>query len=286
MPHNERHGCVLKLHRADGFGEVSTAQAEPKAFEKTGLRPIGTIIAVNYLALGVAANFNELPAGSERARRQRCSERTASANSPQQHGGARNRADRVSLSLTKAQVTNLLAAVRHAQQKGLPLNRMITVHWEAAGVPLNAMARATGRLTDLLSKTLARHGSCTAWVWVHEGGDNKGGHCHLLVHVPSTLVALVARRQRSWLKRITGKSYRPRVILSRPIGGLLGLEIGNPELYAANLTAAVGYLTKGIEAEAAAACNILKLEPGGSVIGKRCGTSQNIGRKARKEDHG
>ena len=160
------------------------------------------------------------------------------------------RADRVSFSLTAAQVTNLRAAVEHADKIGLPLNRMMTVHWEAAGVPA-AMAKATGRLTDLLTKALTRHGSATAWLFVHETGDGKGGHCHLLAHVPASLADLVSRRQRSWLKRITGRPYKPRVILSRPIGGLLGLETGNPDLHAVNLAAALGYVIKGADSEAA-----------------------------------
>lgn len=287
MPYDKRHGHALKLHRSSGFGEVSNYGAEPIMPEDTGLRQIGTFVAINNLALGIAANFEIEHAGSERAHRERCSERTAGGRQ-QKHGrgGARNRADRVSLSLTPSQVANLRAAVEHAQRIGLPLNRMMTVHWHAAGVPLEAMAKATGRFIDLFSKALTRHGSVTAWAWVHESGEGKGGHCHLLAHVPPALAYLVSRRQRSWLRRITGRPYRPRTILSKPIGGLLGLEAGNPDLHAVNLMAALDYLTKGIDPTAADACNIVKLEPGGRVIGKRCGTSENIGSKARKEFDG
>ena len=66
---------------------------------------------------------------------------------------------------------------------------MVTIHWEASGVPLFGMAAATGRFIDLLAKLVARHGGCTAWHWTHENGPGKGGHCHLLVHVPAVLVA-------------------------------------------------------------------------------------------------
>jgi hypothetical protein len=48
---------------------------------------------------------------------------------------------------------------------------------------LEGMAKATGRFTDLMAKALARHGSGTALLWVHENGDRKGAHCHLLAHV-------------------------------------------------------------------------------------------------------
>jgi hypothetical protein len=81
---------------------------------------------------------------------------------------------------------------------------MITIHWEAAGVPLDGMARATGRFLDLLTKTLARHGSRTTWLWVHENGEEKGGHCHILLHVPDHLVPRLTGSQKGWLRLITG----------------------------------------------------------------------------------
>ncbi|NTZ41780.1 hypothetical protein G7A66_01490 [Altererythrobacter sp. SALINAS58] len=158
---------------------------------------------------------------------------------------------------------------------------MITIHWELAGVPLEGMAKATGRFTDLMTKTLARHGSPIAWLWVHENGHNKGGHCHLLAHVPPGHVRRLSGLQKGWLRRITGQPYRPRVIHSKPIGGRLGLEAGNPELHAVNLEVALAYVLKGASPDAAARFGLERLEPGGRIIGKRCGTSQNIGAKAR-----
>ncbi|MFO0705269.1 MAG: hypothetical protein U0412_00290 [Nitrospira sp.] len=193
-----------------------------------------------------------------------------------------NRADRQSHALTAAQVANLKAAESHARRIGLPLTRMITIHWEAAGVPLSGMAKATGRFTDLMAKALNRHGSRTAWLWTHENGDRKGGHCHLLAHVPADLVPVLTGLQRGWLRRITGKPYRARVIRSKPIAGRLGVEAGNPDLHAINLEAAFAYILKGASPEAALQFVLEKLEPGGRVIGKRCGTSQNIAAKARK----
>ncbi len=197
--------------------------------------------------------------------------------------GARNRADRESYALFEAQIANLIDAHGQAQKIGLPLTRMITIHWEAAGVPLDHMAKATGHFTDLMTKTLARYGSRTAWLWVHESGDGKGGHCHMLAHVPADLVAVVTALQRGWLRRITGKPYRARLIRSKPVGGRLGLEAGNPELHAINLDAALAYVLKGASSEAASQFCLERLEPGGRIIGKRCGTSQNIGPKARAQ---
>ncbi|WP_190276447.1 hypothetical protein [Tsuneonella flava] len=96
----------------------------------------------------------------------------------------RNRADRESHALKPAQIANLKAAERHAEKIGLPFTRMISIHWQAAGVPVAGMAKATYRYADLLTKALARHGSRMAWLWTHENvpgnGHDKGGHCHLL----------------------------------------------------------------------------------------------------------
>lgn len=204
-----------------------------------------------------------------------------------QRGGARNSKGRMSDALTGAQVAELVAAADHAAATGLPFTRMITIHWQAAGVTLEAMTAATGRFIGLLAKALARRGSKTAWLWVHENGDGKGAHCHLLVHVPPDLVPVVQRLRRQWLRRITGQTFLARVVKTDVIGRRLGLETGNPALWAENAGKALGYLLKGVTPGAPEAAIVMALlgylEPGGRIIGKRCGTSQNIGRKARNE---
>ena len=263
-PQSARHGGALKLHRDCGFGGVSIAPLQPQSPANPPITRTGTALAINYLTSGVAA----LSVGGTG------------------RGGARNRADRESHALTAAQIGNLKAAERHAEKIGLPFTRMISIHWQAAGVPLAGMAKATYRFIDLLTKALARHGSRTAWLWTHESvpgnGHDKCGHCHLLAHVPAALVPIVTALQRGWLRRITGQPYRARVIHSKPIGGRLGLETGNPDLHAVNLEVALAYVLKGASAEAASQFGLERLEPGGRIIGKRCGTSQNIGAKAHK----
>lgn len=257
---SQGRGGTFETSPVRASGEVSKARRPDNTARKQRPGASGTPLAISKLPLGVAALST---AGTGR-------------------GGARNRADRVSHSLTAAQIANLRAAESHAAAIGLPFTRMLTIHWEAAGMPLSGMAKATGRFTGLLRKALARHGSETAWVWVHENGDRKGGHCHLLVHVPAHLARLISRRQRGWLKRINLHSYRARVIYSRPIGGRLGLEASNSDLLLANSQAALAYLLKGAAPEAASQFGLERLEAGGRVIGKRCGTSQNIASKARK----
>ena len=149
------------------------------------------------------------------------------------------------------------------------------------------MTKATGRFIDLFTRALARRGYRTACAWIHESGEGKGGHLHLLAHVPPTLAKPIARLQIGWLRRITGRPYRKRVIRSDAVGGRLGLETGNPPLHAVNLQVALGYVCKGASQAILDAAGLdREHEPGGRIIGKRCGTSQNIGAKARGEHDG
>lgn len=254
------HGRTFETSPERQNGEVSIVPSKPKRPTILPFAETGTAPAINYAKLGVPAN---LPCSSGR-------------------GGARNSASRESDALTNAQIANLSSAERHAAAIGLPFNRMVTIHWNAAGVPLVGMAKATGRFLDLISKTIVRHDKRTAWLWVHENGDHKGWHCHLLVHVPADLVMRVAGLQKRWLRTITGKPYRASVICSKPIGGRLGLEVGNPELHAINLAVAFGYLCKGAPQSILDRHGIDRQhEAGGRIIGKRCGTSQNLSLKAR-----
>lgn len=262
---SDRHGGTFETSPFCGFGEVSIVRSEPLTPSNPPIAETGTTPAINYLTPSVAPNC---------------------ANSPGR-GGARNRAERESHGLTLRMIGNLKAAERHADAIGLPFTRMTTIHWEAAGLPLDRMAWATGRFIDRLTKTLTRHKSATAWLWVHENvpgsGYDKGGHCHLLYHIPADLVDRVVGLQKRWLRAITGRPYRKGVIHSRPVGFLLGLEKGNPALHFENAQEALGYVCKGAQQDALDAAGIDRQhEPQGLIIGRRCSTSQNIGPTERK----
>lgn len=201
-------------------------------------------------------------------------ERTAT--SPAKWGGARNRADRESYGLTAAQLRKLCAAAARSVTLDLIPNRMITIHWERAGVPLDGMAEATGRFLDSLSRAIRRRGFSVAYIWVHENGPAKGAHCHILTRVDPSLVPVLTRLQRGWIERISGAKYRKATILSRPVGGLLGLETSNPALLAVNAEAALRYILKGTTPEIAQAFGLDRSERGGRILGKRCGISQTL----------
>jgi hypothetical protein len=262
---SDRHGGTFETSPNPRNGEVSIVRAELLKPVNQAIAETGTAPAIKYITPSVAANCASSPG----------------------RGGARNRADRVSHALKAKQIANLIAAERHADAIGLPFTRMTTIHWEAAGVPLRDMARATGRFIDRLTKALIRHGSGTAWLWVHENvpgsGHDKGGHCHLLYHIPAEHVDRVVRLQKRWLRAITRRPYRKGVIHSRPVGFLLGIEIGNPALHFENAQVALGYVCKGAPQAVLDAAGIDRQhEPQGLIIGRRCSTSENTGPSARE----
>lgn len=213
-------------------------------------------------------------------------------------GGARNRADRVSDCLSLIQAKNIIEAAQFAAAIGLPFNRHVTIHWERAGVPDSRAAAATGRFLKLasdgiakrcsklekLSKNQASGSAQFAWVWVREndaaGGGAKGSHVHILLHLPAS-ATWSGWRNRRWLERIAGKPYRAGIIRTARIGGTARAAALAPAVYQANLAAVVGYVLKSACPAAARALGLERLEAGGSVIGKRAATSQNIGPAAR-----
>jgi hypothetical protein len=197
-------------------------------------------------------------------------------------GGARNSASRYSDALTVKQTAEIVAAAQFAARIGLPLNRHLTIHWEAAGVPDCRAAAATAAFLTLARDWLRKRGAALAWAWTRENGDGKGSHVHILLHCRPELARAFAGMQRRWLRRVTGKPYRARIIRTARIGGTLTAAQTAPAVYAENLAAVVAYLLKGASPAAAREVGLERLEAGGRVIGKRAGTSQNIGRAARE----
>jgi len=211
-------------------------------------------------------------------------------------GGARNRVDRESRSLSIAQAENIAAAAGHALRLGLPLNRHVTWHLEKSGVAPVDGAKAIGRFLKLHRQFLASRGQPFACVWVREDDDgdrSKGAHVHILMHVPSAAAPAVTGRQRRWLRMVTGQPYRAGSLHTSRIGGTVRAAETSPDVYRVNLAAVLVYVLKGGEPGASAAFRasdnpfvaslaLSRHGEGGRVIGKRCGWSENIGAAARR----
>ena len=212
-------------------------------------------------------------------------------------GGARNRVDRESRSLSIAQAENIAAAAGHALRLGWPLNRHVTWHLEKSGVAPVDGAKAIGRFLKLHRQFLASRGKPFACVWVREdddGDQSKGAHVHILMHVPSAAAPAVTGRQRRWLRMVTGQPYRAGSLNTSRIGGTVRAADTLPPSYWVGFAKVLDYVLKGIEAGASAKLRsssnaLFRMLPlyrhgqGGRVIGKRCGWSENIGAAARAD---
>ncbi|RED17494.1 hypothetical protein DFR46_2541 [Parasphingopyxis lamellibrachiae] len=181
--------------------------------------------------------------------------------------------------LTNKQAVNLARAAIHAWEINLPLNRLLTIHWEAAGVKDEQAGRATSKMIKLISDWLSTRGLQTAWIWVRENGLREGSHVHIAIHVP--IDTSLGPKQQRWLRRITGIKYRKGVIKTRCIGRSAKAAFSEPTGYSINMLNVVAYLLKGINPTSAKEIGLLRCSPTGVIVGKRSATSQNVGTKAR-----
>lgn len=205
------------------------------------------------------------------------------ARLPQPWGGARNTRHRTSDGLTAKQVADLIDGAAFAWAAGVPFNRHVTIHWEAIGITDDHAAAATTAFLKRATDWTRKAGGQFAAVWARESGDGKGSHVHILLHVPTALTRRYSAMPRRWLKALRGDAPHVKGTLhTRSIGGSLTAAGAVPEHYAENLRAVVGYIVKGALPAAAEAHGLSKLEPGGRIIGKRAGTTRNIGRAAQQ----
>lgn len=193
-------------------------------------------------------------------------------------GGSRNRRDRASDCLTPAQCKALIAAADYSDWLGCRFNRHWTVHYQKAEISEIRATAFIGRLLKLVREYAKRNNAAFTCIWAREGGDGKGGHVHILMHLPSALS--LAGRTRKWV-RLAGGVCRPGVSEIRQVGGRKkSADIGDAH-YQHNAAAVKGYLLKGASVATGKALGLRLYGETGRVIGKRCGGSENIWTTAR-----
>ncbi len=195
-------------------------------------------------------------------------------------GGARNRADRESWNLTERQCRDMIAAADFALANGLPFNRHWIVHYERAQIAETDAAKFVGHLLRLASAYVRREVGQLAALWARENGDGKGGHVHILLHVPAGIT--LRNRTRRWIVA-AGGTYRARVSRVKVIGGTLNNVDPASPYYRENMRTLVGYLLKGATTATGSAMGLHRYSEGGRIVGKRAGWTQNIGKSARAE---
>lgn len=180
-----------------------------------------------------------------------------------------------------AQVGKLREAVQHAGRLGLPLNRHISLHLGCLGIDQIDAVAAIGHFLKLAREWIRSRGGDTAAVWVREDGIGKGNHAHILLHVPA---GLTLGRNKKWARKIGGGTYRVGAIETTRVGGRAQCSEDGSDHFFINLANVTRYILKGADPEAAKAFGLKRHGEGGEIIGKRCGTTENIGPTARSRD--
>ena len=196
-------------------------------------------------------------------------------------GGLRNSALRTSEVLNDRQVEALLEAARYAIAAGRVFQRHWTIHYGKAGIAPQDGARFVSKLLDQVSKQAKREGGEMTALWVRERASGKGEHLHVLLHLPAAM--RLQGRTRRWIVA-AGGNWQPGISKVRIIGGRLSKGSGSCEaVVRENAANVVRYLLKAADSETGERLSLPKSGKGGTIIGKRCGWTQNIGRRARKD---
>jgi hypothetical protein len=185
---------------------------------------------------------------------------------------------RTSTHITLQQAENMMKALAFARVIGRALNTHATIHWVGTKAGDDPDGRRFARVREGLDKWLMRHGvtgGLTA-VWVRERGSGGFGeivHCHMLFHLAHPFlrgrkhVEVVRALERLVDRHGDGNFADFTLKLTSPDdpNGLYLIKGGGPGVWRK-------YGVPGCWRE-----------PQGFVHGKRCGTTENIGPKAREQ---
>ena len=182
---------------------------------------------------------------------------------------ARNVRTRWSAFIRPEAATNIILAAGHASKTGRDLNRFVTINFDQ-GELLGRAQGALGAYLKLGADWLRLRGVEATHVWVLENGPGKGLHVHILQHVPRELSPHYSALQKGWLRNAGLTPNKANVIRSKGIKSPRALR------------GVLKYLLKGGHPEFLQQfCGQIRGDGGSVIYGKRCGTSQNIGAKAR-----
>jgi hypothetical protein len=179
-------------------------------------------------------------------------------------------------SLTLRHVKQLSNGAAFAAAKGHPLTALVTLHLRLAEQfrPEDWSAFQTS-LFDRMSRWLQRQRLPVAFAWVREDGSRKGPHVHLLVCLPHSHWGAF-HRYLIFAGRFRANDESGKAIVIT--GGRFGMLVETMQ------AGALRYCLKSLEASTDTLAALgLRPHPTKPVPLKRCGVSNTIGRKARKE---
>jgi len=170
---------------------------------------------------------------------------------------------------------NIIQGAGYAHMRGAPLNRHLIISWWVADTPGRTLD-AQREVLQLASKWLQYRGITPAYVWAIENGPKLRQHSHILIHVPDEHKTQFRKMVNRWVKRVGGSPHNE--------GAIHIPRKKSYQTYDQMIRTLLRYILKGLDLQAAELLGISPdYEGAGAVTGKRCGTSQSIGPKARAE---
>ena len=187
-----------------------------------------------------------------------------------------------SRAIHRGQIRNLMLALQFAIAEGIAPNRFLTINLEQGGRRGNAANLARQLLFKTQREWVNSRGGQFAAIWVREIGPTVGEHVHILLHVPANLQPEFAAKMRHW-RRIIGPARGVGLVKTKTIRRTHhdGSEQSDSDR---NLHAVLNYMLKGHDQASQQANLQLKRKDCGTVEGKRCGYTQNLGRSARRRN--
>jgi len=189
------------------------------------------------------------------------------------------RSDRKSGEITGSQADNLWAAAFHAEKIGKPLNAFLTIHWDNQGGD-KTVQEQNSRMLICARRWLGRRDQDLAAVWVIERGTVSGPHAHNLIHVPRRLLTGFKDMLPKWTEipalpknQWPAEQRKSQHVLGYGQDGIWELR----RVY--DNVGLQRYILKGVKDRWHGLG--IRHKDQGLVIGKRCGSSHNLGGAAR-----
>lgn len=184
----------------------------------------------------------------------------------------------------KARTTNHIAyaqtaggfhATRYATSRGRPLNTLVTINFDRAGLPEDHVATAFRELRAKLTRSW-RHAAtrCPTLgtfddIHAHENPNGRR-NVHWAIHVPPSHTAWFASQVHKFLAKILRMLALDEILHIQPIK-----TPGNT----------AKYILKGVDPRFASHFHMKDwAAPQGRVTGRRFGTSRSLGRSARRKN--
>jgi hypothetical protein len=183
---------------------------------------------------------------------------------------------RASKRIIMRQACNMMAAVAYARESGTPLIAHATIHWAGTKVGDDPDGRRFGKVREGFDKWLQRQGIPEGLIaiWVRERlsrGSAEVEHCHMLFHLPQSCrkgkkYDQVVRALERLIDRHGEGNYLDctlKVTFPSNPNGVYLVKGGGPDVWR----------KFGVP--------LSWRKPQGVILGKRCGTTQNIGPATR-----